>query len=165
LYCNRVIQHSIILYKVCISIQLIQLFQFLIVRFFQILTRRSKFFLTIVGRVETIVGSERATVTFSNGTQVTIKEALLYPNSTHTLIRFRNIRKGGLHVCTHEDNKEEFLLITKSSGYGHEVLEKKSFHSVWIVLHMHQTHITCFIQGYFPEYWYIQDLAFRPRSS
>jgi hypothetical protein len=81
--------------------------------------------LTIVGRVETIVGSERATVTFSNGTQVTIKEALLYPNSTHTLISFRNIRKGGLHVCTHEDNKEEFLLITKSSGYGHEVLEKK----------------------------------------
>jgi hypothetical protein len=29
-------------------------------------------------------------------------------------------------VCTHEDNKEEFLLITKSFGYDHEVLERIS---------------------------------------
>jgi hypothetical protein len=48
----------------------------------------------------------------------------LYPDSTRTLIRFRDIRNIGLHVCTHEDNKEEFLLITKSFGYGHEVLER-----------------------------------------
>jgi hypothetical protein len=61
---------------------------------------------------------------FLNGTQVMIEDALLYPDSTHTLISFRDIQKSGLHVCTHEDNKEEFLLITKSSGYGHEVLER-----------------------------------------
>jgi hypothetical protein len=61
---------------------------------------------------------------FPNGTQVTTEDALLYPDSTHTLISFRDIQKSGLHVCTHEDNKEEFLLITKSSGYGHEVLER-----------------------------------------
>jgi hypothetical protein len=54
----------------------------------------------------------------------TIEEALLYPDSTHTLISFRDIRKSELHVCTHEDNKEEFLLITKSFEYGHEVLER-----------------------------------------
>jgi hypothetical protein len=71
-----------------------------------------------------IVGSGRATITFPNGTQVMIEDALLYPNSTHTLISFRGIRKSGLHVCTHEDNKEEFLLITKSSGYSHEVIER-----------------------------------------
>jgi hypothetical protein len=47
----------------------------------------------------------------------------LYPNSTRTLISFRDIRKSELHVCTHEDNKEKFLLITMSSRYGHEVLE------------------------------------------
>jgi hypothetical protein len=70
-----------------------------------------------------IVGSGRATITFSNYTQVTIEDALLYPDSTCTLISFRDIRKSGLHVCTHEDNKEEFLLITKSFGYGREVLE------------------------------------------
>jgi hypothetical protein len=48
----------------------------------------------------------------------------MYPDSTRTLISFRDIRKSGLHVCTHEDNKEEFLLITKSSRYGHEGIER-----------------------------------------
>jgi hypothetical protein len=78
--------------------------------------------LWIVGRDTTIVGSGRATITFPNGTQVTIEDVLLYHNSTPTLVSFRDIRKSWLHVCTHEDNKEEFLLITKSSGYGYEVL-------------------------------------------
>jgi hypothetical protein len=71
-----------------------------------------------------IVGSGRTTIMFLNGTQVMIEDALLYPDSTRTLISFRDIRKSRLHVCTHEDNKEGFLLITKSSGYGHEVLER-----------------------------------------
>jgi hypothetical protein len=38
-----------------------------------------------------IVGSERATITFLNGTQVMIEDALLYPNSTHTLISFKDM--------------------------------------------------------------------------
>jgi hypothetical protein len=71
-----------------------------------------------------IVGSGTTTITFPNGTQVTIEDALLYPDSTYTLISFRDIRKSRLHVCTYKDNKEEFLLISKSSGYGHEVLER-----------------------------------------
>jgi hypothetical protein len=83
--------------------------------------------LTIVGRDATIVGSGRATIRFPNGTQVTINDALLYPNSTRNLISFRDIWKSGLHACTHEGNKEEFLLITKSSGYGHEVIERIPF--------------------------------------
>jgi hypothetical protein len=95
-------------------------------KYFKTLTRRSENILSIAGRDATIVGSRRATITFSNGTQVTIEDALLYPDSTHTLISFRDIRKSGFHVCTHEDNKEEFLFITKSSGYGHEVLERIS---------------------------------------
>jgi hypothetical protein len=80
--------------------------------------------LIIVGRDATIVDSGRATITFPSGTQVTIEDALLYLDSTRTLISFRDIRKSGLHVCTYKDNKDEFLLITKSSGYGHEVLER-----------------------------------------
>jgi hypothetical protein len=145
----RVIQHSNY-YKVCISVQLIELLQFLIVRshkessmeeeiclvdscttnsilmetkYFQALTQRSENVLTITGHDAMIVGSGRAAITFPNGTQVTIEDALLYPDSTSTLISFRAIRKSRLHACTHEDNKKEFLLITKSSGYGHEVLE------------------------------------------
>jgi hypothetical protein len=132
---------TLFIYKVCISVQLIELLQFLIVRshgespikeemrlvdscttnsilrdtkYFQTLTRRSKNGLTIAGRDAMIVGSGRATITFFNCTQVTIKDALLYSNSTHTLISFGDIRKSRLHVCTHEGDKKEFLLITKS---------------------------------------------------
>jgi hypothetical protein len=94
------------------------------IKYFQFIARRSRNVLTIARHDATIVGSERATITFPNGTQVTINDALLYSNSTHTLIRFRNIRKSGLHVCTDEDNEKEFLLITKSSGYGHDVIER-----------------------------------------
>jgi hypothetical protein len=83
--------------------------------------------LTITGCDAMIVGSERATITFPNGTQVTVDDALLYSKSTHTLKNFRDIRKSGLHVYTNEDNKKEFLFITKSSGYRHKVLEKITF--------------------------------------
>jgi hypothetical protein len=93
-------------------------------KYFQTLTPRSKNVLTTAGRDATIVGSGRATIMVSNGTQVTIEDALLYPDSTRTLISFRDIRKSGLHACTHEDNKEEFLLITKCFRYDHEVLER-----------------------------------------
>jgi hypothetical protein len=93
------------------------------IKYFQTLTQMFESILTIAGRDAMIVSSGRASITFPNGTQVTIEDALLYHKSTHTLISFRDIRKSGLHACTHEDNKEEFLLITKSFGYGHEVLE------------------------------------------
>jgi hypothetical protein len=96
------------------------------IKYFQTLTRRSKNVLTIAGRDAMIVGSARATITFPNGTQVMIDDALLYPDYTRTLISFRDMRKSGSYVCTHEDNKEEFLLISKSSEYGHEVLERFS---------------------------------------
>jgi hypothetical protein len=93
-------------------------------KYFETLTWRSENVLTIAGRDAMIVGSGKATITFPNGTQVIIEEALLYPDSTRTLVSFRDIRVSGLHVCTHEDNKEEFLLITKSSEHGYEVLER-----------------------------------------
>jgi hypothetical protein len=94
------------------------------IKYFQTLTWRYGNVLIIVGRDATIVDSGRATITFPSGTQVTIEDALLYLDSTRTLISFRDIRKSGLHVCTYKDNKDEFLLITKSSGYDHEVLER-----------------------------------------
>jgi hypothetical protein len=95
-------------------------------KYFQTLTQRSINVLTIVKRDVTIVGSGPATIMFFNGTQVTIEDVLLYSYSTHTLISFRDIWKSELHVCIHEDNKETFLLITKSFGYDHEVLERIS---------------------------------------
>jgi hypothetical protein len=75
-------------------------------KYFQTLTQMPGNVLTIAGCNAMIVGFDRATITFSNDTQVTIDDVLLYPDSTRTLITFRDIRKSGLHVCTHEDNKK-----------------------------------------------------------
>ena len=53
-------------------------------------------------------------------------DVLLYTDSTRTLLSFRDVRKNGFHVETHMDNKEEFLLFTKLTGYGKQIYEKIS---------------------------------------
>jgi hypothetical protein len=58
--------------------------------------------LTIAGRDTNIINSGQATIILSMDTQVTIKNALLYPDSTHTLLSYIDIPKNGLHVVTHE---------------------------------------------------------------
>jgi hypothetical protein len=52
---------------------------------FQTLTKRTGNILTIVGRDVCIVSSRKVTITLPMGTQVTIENALLYPDSTRTL--------------------------------------------------------------------------------
>jgi peptide/histidine transporter 3/4 len=93
-------------------------------KYFQTLKKMNEDILTIAGRDTVIVGTGHAIFTLPNGTQVTIEDALLYPNSSHTLISYQDIRKNGFHIETHEDNKEEYLLLTKDYGYGKQVLEK-----------------------------------------
>jgi peptide/histidine transporter 3/4 len=94
------------------------------VRYFQTLTEREGMVLTIAGRDAMIVGSEKATVTLPMGTQINIEDALLYPDSTCTPLSYRDIRKNRIHVETHEENKEEFLLFTNDIRQGKETLEK-----------------------------------------
>jgi len=74
-----------------------------------------------------IVGSGRATIILPMGTQIHIEEALLYPDSTRTLLSYSDIRKNGIYVETYEENKEKFLLFTKDIGQGKETLEKVPF--------------------------------------
>ena len=57
------------------------------------------------------------------GTQLEIEDALLYLDSTHTLLSFKDIRKNGLHTETHNINNKEFLLITKNNGCGKQIVE------------------------------------------
>ena len=96
------------------------------IKYFQTLTKREGNVLTIAGRDAMIVGSGRATIVLPMGTQITIEEALLYLDATHTLLNYKDIRCNGIHVETHEENKEEFLLFTKDNGLGKETLEKVS---------------------------------------
>ena len=96
------------------------------IKYFQTLTKREGNVLPIAGRDAIIVGSGRATIILPMGTQITIEEALLYLDVTHTLLNYKDIRYNGIHVETHEVNKEEFLLFTKDNGLGKETLEKVS---------------------------------------
>jgi hypothetical protein len=80
--------------------------------------------LTIAGRDACIVGSEKDIIILPMGTQVTIKNVLLYLDSTRTLLSYRDIRKNELHIVTHEENNEESLLITKTNGDGYYILER-----------------------------------------
>jgi hypothetical protein len=49
------------------------------IKYFQTLTKRTGIIQTIVGCDTCIVGSRKATIILSMGTQVTIENALLYP--------------------------------------------------------------------------------------
>jgi hypothetical protein len=60
-------------------------------------------------------------------TQVTIENVLLYPDSTRTLLSYRDIYKNILHVITHEENNEKFLHIIKKNEDGHDILQRIPF--------------------------------------
>jgi hypothetical protein len=79
--------------------------------------------LTINGHDITIVGYEKAIITLLMGTQIIIENALLYIDSTRTLLSYRDIHNNELHVITHEENNAKFLLITKSNRDGLDILE------------------------------------------
>jgi hypothetical protein len=94
------------------------------IEYFQTLTKRTGNILTIARRDACIVSSEKATIILLMGTQVTIENTLLYLDSTRTLLGYRYIRKNGLHIVTHEENNEEYLLITKTNEDGYDILER-----------------------------------------
>jgi hypothetical protein len=84
-------------------------------KYFHTLTKRTGNILTITGHDVCIVGFEKTTIILLIGTQVTIENTLLYPNSTRTLLSYKDIHKNGLHTVTHQENNEESLLITVTS--------------------------------------------------
>ncbi|KAM1645147.1 hypothetical protein ACFXTN_006338 [Malus domestica] len=82
---------------------------------------------TFSGSSNLIEGYRKTCIMLSNGTILTIKEALYSPRSGRTLLSFRDIRDNQYHIETNEDNGSEFLCIT-SYEYGqkhiHEKLER-----------------------------------------
>jgi hypothetical protein len=94
------------------------------IKYFQTITKRTRNILAIVGCGACIVGSRKTTIIPSMGTQVIIKNALLYPDSTRTLLSYIDIRKNELCIVTHEENNEESLLVTKTNGDGFDILER-----------------------------------------
>jgi hypothetical protein len=89
--------------------------------------------LTIAGRDAMVVGSGRASITLPMGTQITIEDTLLCLDSTCTLLSYRDIQNNGFHIETHNENNEEFLLITKDSGLYYTYI-KPILHVVYKVI-------------------------------
>jgi hypothetical protein len=75
------------------------------IKYFQTLRKGKGNIMTIAGSDALIVGSGRGTIILPKGTQLTIEDDLLYPESTHTLLSYKDICKNGLHVETHVDGK------------------------------------------------------------
>ena len=117
------------------------------IKYFQTLKKRE-------GNILTIAGHDALIVTLPMGTQIMIEDALLYPESTRTLLNFRDIRKNGFHVETHEDSKDEYLLFTNRSIWQTN-LRKDFFTPTWIVFHIHKTCKTYCLQNNFPRCRYI----------
>ena len=80
--------------------------------------------MTIAGRDAMIVGSGRTIIILPKGTQLVIEDALLYPDSTRTLLSYKDIHHNGFHIETHNDSKDEYLFITKDDGYNKQLLKK-----------------------------------------
>ena len=67
-------------------------------KYFQTLEKREGNSMTIAGQDALIVGSGRATITLPMGTQITMEDALLYSDSTRTLLSYRDIRKNAFQI-------------------------------------------------------------------
>ena len=57
-------------------------------------------------------------------TQLVIKDALLYLDSACSLLSHKDICCNDFHTETHNDNKDEYIFITKNDGYAKQMIEK-----------------------------------------
>jgi peptide/histidine transporter 3/4 len=94
-------------------------------KYFESINKNPGNIMTIAGCGPNIVGSGRATIILPMGTTLIINEALLYPESTRTLLSFKDIRANGFHIETDDDdNGKEYLIITKRDENGKHVVER-----------------------------------------
>jgi peptide/histidine transporter 3/4 len=66
-------------------------------RYFQTLAKKNGNIMTIAGSNAHIVGTGSATLVLPMGSQIFVKDALLYPDSKRTLLSFKDIRANGFH--------------------------------------------------------------------
>jgi hypothetical protein len=80
------------------------------IKYFQTLTKSKGNVTTIAGCNAMIVGLYRAIIILPVGTQLVIEDALLYPNSTRTLLSCKDIRRNGFHI--------KLIMTTKMNIYS-----------------------------------------------
>ena len=67
---------------------------------------------TISRKSKLIERYDTANTEFSNGTQLTIEDALYSPRSRRTLISFKDIRNNKYHLETGNQSDQEYLYVT-----------------------------------------------------
>ena len=79
------------------------------IKYFQTLTKSKGNFTQIV-YCDIVINwfFGRGTLIFHMGIQLAIGDTLLYPNSTYTLLSYKNIRHKGFHMETDNDNNNEY---------------------------------------------------------
>ena len=78
----------------------------------------------ILGLVDLIQGSGRATIILLRGTKIHINDVLYYAKSKRNLFSFKDIRRNGYHIETMNDDSNEYLLITSIIYGGKHILKK-----------------------------------------
>ena len=79
---------------------------------------------TILGPINLIQGSGRATIILPSGNKININDALYYAKSKRNLLSFKDIRRNGYHIETMNDDSNEYLLITSIIFGEKHILEK-----------------------------------------
>ena len=99
---------------------------------------REENFMTIAGQHALIVGSGRATIiTLPMGTQLTVEDALLYPDSTHMLLCYIGIYKIGFFMWKYmRIIKINFFPLLNFLDMPSKFV-KNSSTLIWIVLYIH----------------------------
>ena len=69
--------------------------------------------ITISGLSKIIEGSGEALILLPNNTRLKITNALFSPKSKRNLLSFKDIRLNGYHLETREENKVEYLYVTR----------------------------------------------------
>ncbi|KAM1865482.1 hypothetical protein ACFX13_008443 [Malus domestica] len=83
---------------------------------------------TLLGPSNLIEGYGKARIMLSNGTILTIAEALYSPRSGKTLLSFKDIRDNNYHAETHVENGVEFMCVTFYEYGQKRILEKMERH-------------------------------------
>ena len=96
--------------------------------------RETKYFQTLTKKTRKCFDNRRARcydswlqschIVLPIGTQITIEDALLYPDSKRASLSYRDIHQNGFYIETHDDNNGKILLVTKNRGYGKRIVEK-----------------------------------------
>jgi hypothetical protein len=70
------------------------------------------------------MGIKKAIIVLPRDTKIIIEYAFLYPESSHTLLSFKDIRTNGYHIETKNENGLECLLIKNLDGNKKIVIER-----------------------------------------